>query len=169
MRRELIFALVLPLALAGCGRQQEERAPEPAPAQEAPAPAAEAPHAPMRVVSDVSLDDAVRAAWRGARIKVVDGQTGNSTTYDLEFGAPTALGDTGLTATALVFVPDFVMDENGITTRSPEPNNPALKVRIEEAGKEPFEGWLFAAMPEIHPYPHERYQVLLVEGIPAGE
>ncbi len=169
MRRVLVIALTVPLALVACGRKPAATQAAATPTPEAANAPSEAPHGTMQVVTDVNLDEAVRAAWRGVRVKVVDGQTGESHTYDLELGKPTALGDTGLTATALVFVPDFVMDEKGITTRSPEPNNPAVKVRIEEAGREPFEGWLFAAMPEIHPFPHERYQVLLVEGIPAGD
>ena len=59
------------------------------------------------------------------------------------------------------------MDESGITSRSTETHNPAARVVISEEGMADYEGWLFAAMPEIHPFPHDRYQVLLVEGIPA--
>ena len=174
MRRVLITTLVTAVALAGCGRGDGEGGTA---ETAAPAPPTEArqgmegmaPHAPMEVPTEVTLDEAVRAAWRGVRVKVVDLQSGESATHDLALGEAVPLGDTGLVATALVFVPDFVMDDRGITTRSPEPNNPAVRVRIEEEGKPPYEGWLFAAMPEIHPYPHERYQVLLVEGIPAGD
>ena len=61
----------------------------------------------------------------------------------------------------------FVMDESGITSRSADPNNPAVRVVISENGAVDYEGWLFAAMPGIHPYPHERYRVLLIEGIAA--
>ena len=59
------------------------------------------------------------------------------------------------------------MDEGGITSRSADANNPAANVVITEEGAEDYEGWLFAAMPGIHPFPHEQYQVLLVEGLPA--
>jgi hypothetical protein len=58
------------------------------------------------------------------------------------------------------------MDDDGITSRSADANNPAAHVVITEEGVDDYEGWLFAAMPEIHPFPHARYQVLLVEGIP---
>ena len=79
----------------------------------------------------------------------------------------TPLGDSGLTATALLFIPDFVMGEDGISSRSAEQNNPALRLRVAEDGQPSWEGWLFAALPEIHPFPHDRYAILLVEGIPA--
>ena len=58
------------------------------------------------------------------------------------------------------------MDDSGITSRGAEPTNPAVRVVITEAGQESYEGWLFATMPEIHPFPHDRYGVFLVEGIP---
>jgi len=45
--------------------------------------------------------------------------------------------------------------------------NRAPRIVISEDGMANYQGWLFAAMPEIHPFPHDRYQVLLVEGIPA--
>ena len=86
---------------------------------------------------------------------------------EVPLGEKVALGESGLTLSADTFVPDFVMDEGGITSRSAETHNPAVRVVISEAGVADYEGWLFAAMPEIHPFPHDRFQVLLVEGIPA--
>ena len=46
------------------------------------------------------------------------------------------------------------LDEAGITSRSPDPANPAASVVISEESAEPYQGWLFASMPDIHPYPH---------------
>ena len=86
---------------------------------------------------------------------------------DLPLGEAIALGETGLTATALTFIPDFVMGEDGITTRSPEAANPALRIRVIEEGTADYEGWLFAAMPEIHPFPHDTYSIVLMGGLPA--
>ena len=111
----------------------------------------------------------IAAAWSGIRILVVDRESGAEETFDIPLGGADLLGDSGLVLSAGVFLPDFIMDEHGITSRSAETINPAVRVVISEDGMEDFEGWLFAAMPEIHPYPNDRYQVLLVEGIPAGE
>jgi hypothetical protein len=115
--------------------------------------------------TDVQLPDDVRAAWSGIRVKLVDSTTKAETTYDVPLGQTVALGDSGLTVEAETFVPDFVMDASGITTRSADPNNPAARVVIRENGADDYSGWLFANMPDIHPYPHEKYQVLLVDGI----
>jgi hypothetical protein len=120
------------------------------------------------IVTDVRLPDEIRSAWTGIRIRVVDSSTGESERFDIPLGEVTPLGSSGLTLVADSFIPDFAMDEAGITSRSADPANPAARVVISEQGAEPYEGWLFATMPDIHPYPHDRYRVLLEEGIPAG-
>jgi len=114
-----------------------------------------------------TVDPEIAAAWSGVRIRVVDRESGDEETFDIPLGGADLLGDSGLVLSAGVFLPDFILDEDGITSRSAEPLNPAVRVVISEDGMEDFEGWLFAAMPEIHPYSNPRYEVLLVEGIPA--
>ena len=109
----------------------------------------------------------IAAAWSGVRILLIDREDGTEQTFDIPINGADLLGDSGLVVSAGVFLPDFIMDENGITSRSAEPVNPAVRVVISEDGMGDFEGWLFASMPEIRPYPHDRFQVLLVEGIPA--
>jgi hypothetical protein len=110
----------------------------------------------------------IAAAWAAVRIRVIDRESGAAENFEIPLGGADLLGESGLVLSAGVFLPDFIMDEHGITSRSAMPVNPAVRVLISEDGMEDFDGWLFAAMPEIHPYPHARYQVLLVEGIPAG-
>ncbi len=118
---------------------------------------------------EVHLDDAVSRAWSGIRVRVENLDDGTTSVVTVPLGSATPLDDTGLVLTAEVFVPDFVMDENGITTRSPEPKNPAARVTITEEGQPEFSGWLFASMPDIHPFPHEHYRVTLLEGVPAND
>lgn len=118
--------------------------------------------------AEPSVAPEIAAAWSGVRILVIDRDDGTDATFDIPLGGADLLGDSGLVLSAGMFLPDFIMDENGITSRSPEPLNPAVRVVISEDGMEDFEGWLFAAMPDFKPYPNARYQVLLVEGIPAG-
>ena len=120
------------------------------------------------VNTDIRLPEEILAGWTGVRVRVVDSTTGGSERFEIPLGQATSLGDTGLTLVADSFVPDFVMDESGITSRSVNTENPAVHVVISEQGSEPYQGWLFAAMPDIHPYPHDRYRVLLEEWIPAS-
>ncbi len=174
MRRLSALVIVLSLAAFGCSQPSPpatEAAATPAPAM-AGAGAAGADmqgsaDQPASLTRPVNLDPAVRAAWSGVKIKVVDKTTGKEEVYSVPLDTPTPLGETGLVMVAEAFVPDFEMGPDGITSRSPDPNNPAAAVRITEDGKPDYTGWLFGAMPEIHPFPHERYQVLLEAGIPA--
>jgi hypothetical protein len=117
--------------------------------------------------TDIDLDPEIAGAWSGIRVHVVALETEEGQIFDVALGETVVLGDSGLTLSAGTFVPDFVMDEGGITSRSAETHNPAARVVIAEEGQADYEGWLFAAMPEIHPFPHDRFQVLLIEGIPS--
>jgi hypothetical protein len=176
MRNPFLPGITLMLLLAACGGQPADEQSEVATDAVAEMPNDDvhsqamsgAMGGPMGGVNtEINLPPEIAAAWTGVRVRLIDSESGESALYDVPLGTATPLGDSGLILTARNFVPDFVMDESGITSRSADPGNPAVQVLVTEDGAEDYEGWLFAAMPGIHPYPHARYQVLLVEGIPA--
>ncbi|MCW8984191.1 MAG: DUF2155 domain-containing protein [Thermoanaerobaculales bacterium] len=172
MRHLFATALIIPLILAGCGAGTDtaETDVQAMPEDDVHASAMGGGRGGGMMGglnTDISLDPEIANAWSGIRVHVVDSETGDGQLIDVSLSETVVLGESGLTLSATAFVPDFVMDERGITSRSAETHNPAARVVITEEGMADYEGWLFAAMPEIHPYPHERYQVLLVEGIPA--
>jgi hypothetical protein len=156
-------ALSLTLAAACGGAPDGQTLPNASPA-ETPEPAIVTAGGFDRAVQ---LDPETQAAWRGVTILVTDRETGDREQFEVPLAGAELLGSSGLVLTAETFVPDFVMDEHGIRSRSADPVNPAARVRISEDGAADFEGWLFAAMPETLPFQHERYEVLLVEGIAA--
>ena len=181
MRSSLFQIIPLVLVLAACGAQPET-AGNAAPDDDLHQMTAEMPADEVHSTAmgeamggamgsplntEITVAPEITAAWSGVRLQVVESETGDAQAFDIPLGDTVELGGSGLTLTAVAFVPDFVMDEGGITSRSADPNNPAVRVVISEAGAADYEGWLFAAMPGIHPYPHERYRVLLVEGVPA--
>ena len=185
MRHSTIPVLALFLILAACGGQPTGDQPETAANNEAVPDddihrmAAEMPSDDVHSTAmaggmgsamgslntEVGILPEIADAWSGVRVQLVDIESGDAQRVDVQLGETVSLGSSGLTLTAQTFIPDFVMDEGGITSRSADANNPAVSVVITEEGAEDYEGWLFAAMPGIHPYPHARYQVLLVEGI----
>jgi hypothetical protein len=116
--------------------------------------------------AEVTLDPEIADDWSAIRVRLVDLASGADSTHEIALGEEAVLGDSGLTLRAITFIPDFVMGENGISSRSAVPQNPAARVVIVEEGKADFEGWLFGAMPEIHAYPHDAWGVVLVEGVP---
>ena len=171
MRQLFAIVLTFPLILTGCGAS-----PEPVPEEVQSMPDDDVHDAAMGqtmggmmggVNTEIDLDPEIAGAWSGIRVHVVALETEEGQIFDVALDETVVLGESGLTLTSDVFVPDFVMDESGITSRSADTHNPAARVVITEEGAADYEGWLFAAMPEIHPFPHDRYQVLLVEGIPA--
>ena len=121
----------------------------------------------MALNTTVQLPEAIRKAWSGVKIKVINTKTKASEIYAVPIGSQKVLGNSGLKILVKSFVPDFVMGADGITSRSAESRNPAAEVVISEKGKPDFKGWLFATMPDIHPYPNPAYRVLLAGGIPA--
>ena len=171
MRYLFAIILTLPIVVAGCGAGSDiaETDVQAIPDDDVHTTALGGPMNGMMggLNTDILLDPEIAGAWSGIRVHVVDSETSEGLMIDIALGETAALGESGLTLSAGTFVPDFVMDEGGITSRSAETHNPAARVVITEEGRADYEGWLFAAMPEIHPFPHDRYQVLLVEGIPA--
>jgi len=172
MRNQFAIALTLTLILAGCGAGPDtpETDVQAMPDDDVRATAMGGGSMGGMMGglnTDFRLDPEIANAWSGIRVQVVDSETGDGKIIDAALGETIALGDSGLTLLADAFVPDFVMDDGGITSRSAVTQNPAARVVITEDGAADYEGWLFAAMPEIHPFPHDRYQVLLVEGITA--
>ena len=168
-----LLAAALILMLGACGGQSSTD-PGSAETSGSPSVAAEDPVrlAALAGAADfntpATVEPEIAAAWTGVRIRVIDREGGDEEIFDIPINGAELLGESGLVLSAGVFLPDFILDEGGISSRSAEPINPAVRVIISEDGMEDFEGWLFASMPEIHPYPHQRYEVLLVEGIPAG-
>jgi len=117
--------------------------------------------------AEITLDPEIADDWQAVKVRVVELASMAETFHEIAIGESALLGDTGLTLEVVAFVPDFVMDEGGITSRSAVPQNTAARIVISEDGKDDYTGWLFGAMPEIHAYPHDLYGVVLVEGIPA--
>jgi hypothetical protein len=172
MRTLLVCALALTLVIAGCGSDPEiaQTDVQSMPEDDVHAGVSGSPTGGIMggLNTNIDIDQEIADAWTGIRVHVIDNESGNAQMIEIALGEVAPLGDSGLTLSVDTFVPDFVMDESGITSRSTETHNPAARVVISGEGMADYEGWLFAAMPEIHPFPHDRYQVLLVEGIPAG-
>ncbi len=184
MRHSLLILTVISLVTAGCGDVTRPTADDIDTASAHAGPPAEAVaampdddvhakamddsmHADDGINAEVTLDPGIAADWRAIRVRLVNLETGDEAVHDVEVGGRTTLGDSGLTVQAETFIPDFMMNESGITSRSADPLNPAARVVISEDGKEDYTGWLFSAMPKIHAYPHPDYRVFLVEGIPS--
>ena len=71
-------------------------------------------------------------------------------TIRLSVGEKAVFDNGDLEVHALQFVPDFILDDkNEVTTRSLQPNNPAVFIKALRGGNEVFSGWLFAKFPDF--------------------
>ena len=68
----------------------------------------------------------------------------------LRLGERVELEGGNLQITALQFVPDFIIGENGqVATRSQQPNNPAVYIEGWQEETQIFTGWIFAQFPDF--------------------
>jgi len=148
------------LMVVGCRRREEKPA---APAAMPQGHGSAAPHKP----SVVQVPDAIKARWKSARFTVVDMATQKTTPFTAEVGKDTPVPGTHLAIKLEALLPDFVMGNGVITSKSDKLANPAAKAIISEAGTERFSGWFFSQFPEAHPFEHPKYQIRMLALVPA--
>jgi cytochrome c biogenesis protein len=69
---------------------------------------------------------------------------------ELGVGEKAQLGENNIEISVLQFVPDFIIGENNeITTRSLNPNNPAAYIEGWQEGEKVFSSWIFAKFPDF--------------------
>jgi hypothetical protein len=122
----------------------------------------------------VVVPNSVKGKWSGAKIIVEDKLTKIKHEYTVKLGSDFKIPDTDLSIHVGDFLPDFRMDGLNLTSASNEPINPALAVRVFEKGKQIFPapgrewGWLFGRVPSVHPFEHQKYGIILKEGVKKG-
>jgi len=93
---------------------------------------------------------------RGYRLQIGEGEMKN-------------IPGTGHRVQLAAFVPDFSLDkENRIISRSNEPSNPAVQVKIYKNGKLAFNGWSFLKYPDFHASKDDDYQVRFMNYFGSG-
>ncbi|MEI8355261.1 MAG: DUF2155 domain-containing protein [Deltaproteobacteria bacterium] len=117
----------------------------------------------------VVVPDSVKGKWKAVKITVTEKGGNRSVEYQVPIGSGFVIPGAGLVLTVDAFLPEFSMTGTSLTSVSNEPKNPAAQVKITEAGKEVFRGWLFANFPSVHAFDHPKYSVTLVSGVPAGQ
>jgi len=88
----------------------------------------------------------LEASWSGA--------TRPPQNFALRPGEAAGLGDSGVQVELADFVPDFVLEGNQLSTRSNEPNNPAIRLQVTQAGGKRSAVWFFPKSPQMN-FPDE--------------
>lgn len=162
----VVLAVAAPFVL-GIGCKKKEEAPAPSmPA--ASMPAAEAPITVNKGEMQVIVPDMVKGKWKDVKIEVTNKQSSQKSTITVPMGGEAAVTGTKMTVKLMAFLPEFKMEGLNITSASNDPKNPAAQVVVTEDGKEVWSGWLYALHPEVHPFEHPNYSLILVAYDPAS-
>ncbi|RMG61350.1 MAG: DUF2155 domain-containing protein [Deltaproteobacteria bacterium] len=164
MKTRLAAFFILLLFAIACSSQKPEKAPPPTPEK----PEASSPHGPsMGGKKEVFLPEKIKSAWKGVTIQVTDKKTNETKNYDVPLNSEFSIPGSNITIKVGDFFPSFVIEGGKMTSSSNETENPATNVEIREGSKIIFSGWLFARYPDVHPFEHDRYRIVLLKGIPA--
>lgn len=173
----LSLALVFGVALfLGCAKEKEEKkaevTEEAAPAEQPAMPAdhpsmngeeAAGPHgAGEKPSREVVVPEEVQSKWQAVGLKVVDAEEGKEYSIDAKVGEATPVPGTDLSVTVEAFLPDYTIEVDTITTKSNEPNNPAILVALSKGEETLAEGWVFEKLADFNSYRHDRYSIELL-------
>jgi len=175
MKKQIVAAvcgLSLVLAFGAC-KKKEEKPPVPQagmPGQQQQVPPG---HPGGQVTMPkgqtvVNMPDSVKGKWKAATLVVEDKNTKKKNEYTVNLNSDFTVPGSNLKISVGEFLPDFKMEGLNITSLSNDPNNPAVNVKIFEADKEVFKGWLYSKFPAIHPFEHAKYSITLKEGVKKG-
>ncbi|HKA36600.1 MAG TPA: DUF2155 domain-containing protein [Thermoanaerobaculia bacterium] len=168
MKRAWLCLLAL-LPLAAC---EEKGRPEPGvqmaisheregPAEGGGGGADRQPAVPNKLVVPPEIEktySAIRLTWKNS-------QSGKEGQLDVPLGGTARVPGSEMDVRADVFLPAFTMAGDAITSQGVEATNPATRITVSDQGKEIFSGWIFANYPDVHPFQHPRYSLLLAGGV----
>jgi len=124
-----------------------------------------ASHGSMGAPKKIEVPDDVKKSWKRVTLVFADKKTRKTADYTVDVNSKFDIQGTDLKVAVGDFLPDFKMIGSNITSGSNETVNPAVRVEIFEKGQSIFKGWLFAKMPEIHPFESDKYGLVLKGGI----
>ena len=119
----------------------------------------------------VVIPESVKGKWSAVKIIVEDKVSKKTQEYIINLNSDFKIPNSNLKVYVGEFLPDFKIEGSLLTSISNKPNNPAIEIRVFEEDKQIFPasgkkwGWLFSKLPTVHPLTHERYNLILKEGI----
>jgi len=172
----LLAIILIFSSLLACTKKEEQSAPRsPAPMRQGPiieTPAITPGHeiTGKKTEFQVIVPPAVEKQWSAVKLIVEDRKLNKTDEFTVNVGEEFKIPESRLTVKVIHFLPDFKMSGQVITSASNEPNNPSAGVVIYDNGEQIFPtsgkwGWLYANFPTIHPFQHERFGLILKEGV----
>jgi len=160
------IALLLLVSIPFASCKKKEQPPVPPPMQEGTPGTPGSPHGEMGGGPEkkVTVPAEVRDSWKSVKIDVEFKAKKTSKAFSIPLNTEFKVPDSDLTIKVGDFLPHFAMTADSITSNSNNPENPAVRVEVQEKGKTVFKGWLFSKFPDVHPFQHDQYSLKLVSG-----
>ncbi len=177
MKKALLLVVAITVAFASWGCQKKEETPVKAESPAAVGPIVDVQgtgggHGGMDVKTQhqVVVPPDVKEQWVSVKFSVQDKKENTKKDYTVNIGEEFTIEGSGLTIKAGPFLPDFKMSGQIITSASNNLGNPAVGVMVLENGKKLFPptgewGWLYKHFPEVHSFQHERFSLVLLDGV----
>lgn len=171
-----VIVITILFSITSCRRREEYPIPR-ATMKEGPIMDAQdvSPHGTPRQKNtfQVVVPEEVKGRWSAVKLMIGDKKLNKTQEFTVNLGGELRVPDSGLTVKIGPFLPNFKIDGNIITSASNAPDNPAVGVIIYEDGRQIFPeregwGWLYAKYPDIHPFQHGRFGIILKKGIKRG-
>ncbi len=113
----------------------------------------------------INIPEEVQKTWKVATVEIVD-KTAGKAVKELEVKKDQTVKYGSLEIKVLYIVPHLVLDQ-GYTSASNEPQNPAILVIVKENGKTIYAGPIYQKFPHMYNINHPRYELIL-KGISKG-
>ncbi len=108
----------------------------------------------------------VLKAYSGIWLRWKDSGDNKEGTLEVPLEGTARIPNSEIEVRADLFLPAFTMSQQTITSSGTEPANPAARITVLDKGQEIFGGWIFTRFPDVHPFQHPRYSLLLEGGVP---
>ncbi len=114
-----------------------------------------------KIDKPIHIPEEVQKTWKYAVVDIVD-KTASKVVKEEKVTKGADIKYDGLEIRILYIVPHLVLD-NGYTSATNEPNNPAILVEVKEKGKVIYAGPIYQKFPAMYNINHPRYEIRLKE------
>ena len=150
----IVFGLIVIVAV-GCGQSSDKACENKA--------AHKQKKAIITKTKKIDISEDIKNIWKQASVFVKNKKTGDGKIYSVPLNSDFKISDSNLTVKVGVFIPDFHMGKDSISSKSKKLNNPALQITVMDNEKELYKGWLFSNFPDMHTFEHPEYSLSLAE------
>jgi hypothetical protein len=122
----------------------------------------------VKIERGIVVPQEVEGQWKAVKIMVrnkIDESRNSMKTVSL--GDSFELDGSAIKVSVGPFMPNFVMTQTSYSSKGNELTNPAVRLVVEESGKNLYEGWAFAKYPTMYAFEHDEFALQLMDYIPS--